>query len=359
MGDRYESIVDEPVRGVIGDMSFLARPGLESMRRAVRGEVSRPPIHHLTGLTPTEAGLGTMTFTMPVTPWLEDAAGIIWGGVFAFVADAPISLALYTGLPPGKLLTTTELSINYLRPATRDSGQLTGRARSVYLGRDVGVAEATVEDRRGRTMAHATTRCVLMDVPFDPDLADVPPVTDVEDPPDPYLRDAPEWAWQDLSVFHGEKVPTMRKFTDGTYPPGPVMLLTGARFLEADVGRAVMSWPASPWFSAGGPAMYGGAIAWACDTAMTSAVWSSLDADAAAATLDLQVRFLRPVMLDGSPLTITGEVRHRGRSIRVAQAEVMDANGKRVALASGSSMVIPGGIEQLAKGRRADEIVGL
>ena len=75
--------------------------------------------------------------------------------------------------------------------------------------------------------------------------------------------------------------------------------------------------------------------------------------------MDLQVRFLRPVMLDGSSLTVIGEVRHSGRTIRVGQAEVLDAAGKRVALATGSSMVIPGGIERLKKGHKAEEIVGL
>ena len=359
MGGAMEPIINEPVRGTIGDMSFLRLPGLDAMRRAVRGEAPRPPIHHLTGLRPTEAGLGRMTFSMPVTPWLEDAAGIIWGGVFAFFADAPISLALYTGLPPGKLPTTSELSINYLRPATRDTGTLIGRARSVYLGRDVGVSEATIEDRHGRTLAHATTRCVVVDIPFDADAALGLPAEIIDEPVDPYLRTPPDTAWSELSVFEGEKVPSMRRFVDGVHPPGPVQLLTGARFMSVEHGRAAMSWPASPWFSAGGPAMYGGALAWACDTAIASAVWSSLDADAVSASLDLQVRFLRPVMLDGSNLTIIGQVRHAGRSIKVAEAEVLDANGKRVALATGSSLVIPGGIEQLKTGRRSDQIVGL
>ncbi len=253
-----EPMINEPVRGTIGDMSFLRLPGLDAMRRAVRGEAPRPPIHHLTGLRPTEAGLGRMTFSMPVTPWLEDAAGIIWGGVFAFFADAPISLALYTGLPPGKLPMTSELSINYLRPATRDTGTMIGRARSVYLGRDVGVSEATIEDRHGRTLAHATTRCVVVDIPFDSDAELGLPAENIDEPADPYLRTPPDSAWSELSVFEGEKVPSMRRFVDGVHPPGPVQLLTGARFMSVEHGRAAMSWPASPWFSAGGPAMYGG-----------------------------------------------------------------------------------------------------
>ncbi len=217
-----DSIINEPVRGTIGDMSFLAVPGIDALRRAVRGEAPRPPIHHLTGITPTEVGLGKMTFKMPVTRWLEDAVGIIWGGVYAFFADAPISLALYSGLPAGKLLSTSELSINYLRPATRDSGHLIGRAQSVYLGREVGVSEATIEDQHGRTLAHATTRCVIQDFPVDPDIEPSVPEPPITDPPDPYLRTPPDDAWQDPAIFDTDKIPVMKKFIDGVISPGPV-----------------------------------------------------------------------------------------------------------------------------------------
>ncbi|MCH7937050.1 MAG: hypothetical protein IH994_08185 [Proteobacteria bacterium] len=80
-------------------------------------------------------------------------------------------------------------------------------------------------------------------------------------------------------------------------------------------------------------------------------------ADAVAASLDLQIRFLRPVKLDGRKLTVSASVRHSGRTIRVAEAEVFDADSRRVALASGSSMVIRGGIEMLKQGISTEEIV--
>lgn len=314
-------------------------------------------MHHLIGLTPTEAGLGSMTFTLPVTRWLEDSVGVIWGGVYALLADAPISTALYTGLAPGKFVSTSELSINYLRPANTGSGNLIGRGRSVYLGREVGVSEATIEDSRGRTMAHATTRCVIRSVPFDPgsELMSPPPI--VDEPLDPYLRDPPAEATLDLSIWAGDRLETQKKLIDGSLPPSPISLLTGVDFLSVEPGRASGSIPASPWFSVGQPVMYGGVIAWACDTFLTGAVWSTLDPGAVAASLDLQVRFLRPVPLDGRGITLEGHVIHHGRSIRVAHAEATDADGKRIAIASGSSLVIPGGMDLLMAGRRPEEIV--
>jgi uncharacterized protein (TIGR00369 family) len=352
-----DSIVSEPVRGTIGDTTALRLPGLEAMRRAVRGKAPSPPIHHLFGLQPTEVGLGTATFAMPVTPWLQDVTGLIWGGTFAIIADAPIASALYTGLPPGKVVSTSELSINYLRPTTTDSGRLMGRARSVFLGRNVGVSEATIEDAVGRTMAHATTRCVIQDLPFDPDAELAERGAPIVDPPDPYRRELPDGLLRDISMWDQVRKVDIQRSMSGTGARGPIQALTGLDFVHAKVGAVSSTLPASPWFSAGGPAMYGGLLAWACDSALTGAVWSTLDAGAIAPSLDLQVRFLRPVMLDGSILDISGWVVHSGRSIRVAQAEVTNSEGKKVAIATGSSLVIEGAVDQMVAGGRPDEVI--
>jgi uncharacterized protein (TIGR00369 family) len=351
-------IAGEPVRGLLGDVSALQLPGIEAARMYVRRELPLPPIHHLIGLTPTQVGLGTMTFVMPVTSWLEDNIGIIWGGVYPLLADAPISMALYTGLPPGKTLTTSELSINYLRPPLSTSERLVARGRSVYLGRDVGVAEATIEDANGRTMAHATTRCVILDVPVEPDASLPKPADAITEPPDPYLRPVPDGLRVDPSIWQGDRIATQRRFISGELPLGPIQALTDLRLVDVDAGRAEVTMPASPWLSAGAPAMYGGAIAYACDSGLTAAVWSTLPGEAIAASLDLQVRFLRPVFLDGRPLRVAASVRHEGRRIRLAEADVFDGDGKRVAFAMGSSMVIPGAIEKLSQGRTPEEIVG-
>ena len=352
-----DPIIKETVRGVYGDFSWAKVPGLESARRFVAGSMPKPPIHHLIGLTPTEAGLGTMTFSMPITEWLQDSSGIIWGGIYPLLADAPISMSLLTGLPPGKALTTSELSINYIRPPSLKSGTLIGRGRSVYLGREVGVAEATVEDSHGRTMAHATTRCVILDVPIDSNNEIQKPNAYDSDSPDPYLRSIPEGSVLGPSVWDGDKISAQRLLISSESIPSPIEILTGLEFLSIDEGRSRLSWTASPWFSAGSPFIYGGVLALACDSAMGGAVWSTLDNSAVAASLDMQIRFLRPVKLDGRKLTITGAVRHSGRMIRVAEAEVFDADGRRVALATGSSMVIPGGVEKLKQGISAEAIV--
>jgi Thioesterase superfamily len=60
------------------------------------------------------------------------------------------------------------------------------------------------------------------------------------------------------------------------------------------------------------------------------------------APVDLKVYFLRPVLPDGRDLVARGTVIHRGRSMAVGTSDVFDADGKKVALATGSAVILPG-----------------
>ena len=52
--------------------------------------------------------------------------------------------------------------------------------------------------------------------------------------------------------------------------------------------------------------------------------------------------FLRPVSPDGRDLIARGTVIHRGRSIAIGTSEGSDGDGKKVAVATGSAVILPG-----------------
>ena len=58
--------------------------------------------------------------------------------------------------------------------------------------------------------------------------------------------------------------------------------------------------------------------------------------------MDLKVYFLRPVSPDGRDLIAEGAVMHRGRSVAIGTSQVFDADGKKVAVATGSALILPG-----------------
>jgi len=132
-------IWQEPVRGGYGDVRFLGLDGMERLRVASKGTMPAPPIHHLTGLRPVEGDVGTATYQMPASPWWQTSAGVFTPGVMAFLADAPLGAAVSTMLPAGKVLTTSDITMNYLRPASVESERLIGRARAIQVGQTLGL----------------------------------------------------------------------------------------------------------------------------------------------------------------------------------------------------------------------------
>ena len=57
-------------------------------------------------------------------------------------------------------------------------------------------------------------------------------------------------------------------------------------------------------------------------------------------SLDLKVNYLRPVVPDGTMLTSRAQLVHRGRSMALATAELFNEEGKKIAVASSSAMVL-------------------
>ncbi len=351
-------IVDEPPRGAIGDLRPFQRRGFEGLRSIMRGDLPVAPPSRMFGSRVTDVGLGKATFSMPVTRWIEDGFGIMWAGVFALFADAPLGTALWTGLPAGKTATTSELNMSFVRPATRETSVLVGRAETIHLSRQVGLSTVSITDQNGRLLAWGSTKCLIIDVPVDPDIELPEPDTGPVDPPDPYLREPPPgdaYVTQD-EIINGVPIEIQRRLVNKEYV-FPIHRTTGLSVSSIDDGVGTLTLPTSPWFSNGGPSVYGGVLAWLADHAMGGAVYSTLGPGDVFGTLDLNVRFMRPALINSGDLTAHGEVTHRGRRVRMAAADIVNSEGKRVAMATSSVLLLPGGVREMAKGRLPDEIV--
>ena len=351
------NIIDERPRGSIGDLRAFQKPGLETFRRYIRGELPAPPMCRLLGMRPTEVTLGKATFTMPLTRWLEDGFGLYWGGVYALLADAPLAAAIWTTLPAGKVITTSELSMSFVRPMSRKTTNMIGRAETIHAGNQVGLSMIQITDNEGRMLAFGSTRCLISDVPVDVQAEYSPPDVGPSDQPDPYLRSAPEDGYFNLDqVMNGTPIELQRKAIAGE-KTFPIWRLTGYRPVSVSDGHISSVLPSSPWFSNGGPAIYGGLLAWAAEFTMGAAVYSTLGAGDVFATLDMHIRFTRPALIDSGNFILDATVNHRGRQLRVTSCNVDNAEGKRVAIATSSALVVQGGVRELLKGRLPEEIL--
>ncbi|MGH2926320.1 MAG: PaaI family thioesterase [Solirubrobacterales bacterium] len=345
MAGEAAAIWREEVRGSYPDQRMIALPGRQRLEGWRSGLSPPPPLAHLTGARPVGFGSGTADAEMPASPWLAASNGLITGGTLAILADIAFGCSVETELPAATPYTTAELSLSFLRPAP-PGGILSAGGQAIHVGRSVGLSEAFILDRESeRLVAHGTSRLTIFP-PIDP--APEPPsdLTPFEPEPsetqDPYLRPAPEGVlsqeiWSELP---GAEI--LRRQLAGRLPPPPLHHLTGIRMTGYGERWASASMPSSEWLASPSRRIQGGAIAMLADFAMLIAVQTTTPAGLAFAGLDLKVNFLRPAEPGDHELVARGDVVHAGRSIAITRAVVESAEGKRVALATGSSMYLPG-----------------
>lgn len=341
-------IHDEPVRGsfaYLDQPGLFSLPALEQLQRFIERRLPDPPLTHLSGLVVEGASEGATTWSIPASPWWQTAAGVFGGGALAFIADAALAGATFTMAPAGTAIVSSDFSMNFLEPAGPWSERLYAKGTVIDVGRRQGLSEARVEDARGSLLAHATSRCVLQPLPFDPPepperLAVIEQL--IFDTPDPYLRPVeggavPQAVWDETSGLD-----LVRLWRKKETAPSPSCSLLGLRLVEVAEGSVTLAAPASTWFCTGFGTFYGGAVSAIADSAIEAAVTTTLPKSASFGTLDLKVHYLRPVMPDGRNLVARATVEQRGRTIAVSTARIEDADGRRVAMATGSAMISEG-----------------
>ncbi len=309
------------------------------LRASIERALPDPPLSRLTGLRLSEAGLGMASAAMPASLWWQSGAGVFLAGTIAFVADLPLGCAVLTSAPPGVLVTSSELSVSFLRPATIRSQSIIGRARLIHSTRSLGLAEATIEDGRGRLLGHATSRCVMF--PGSRTMLSSRPHRDASSLPDPYLREVEGDVYGQEYWDSTAGIDVMRQTAAGLFRP-PVFRLMGLRGVAASEGEMRMAMPISEWLCNAFGVVYGGAMALLADAAMTLAAGSTVPAATAFSPLDMKIHFLRPVLPSDGELTASARVLHRGRTIAVVTCEIVDPQDRLVAQASGSVLILPG-----------------
>ncbi|MDD5564903.1 MAG: PaaI family thioesterase [Thermoanaerobaculaceae bacterium] len=330
-------IWEEPAWGAYASREDLERPGLERMRLLARPDSLQPPISHLTGLSYVEVGAGLTTCAMPASRWFLAATGGFSGGVLALPADAALGGALVTLLEPGQILTTSELSLSYLRPATASAGALIARGRLVHASRTLGLSDVFIEDGRGRLLAHGSSRCVFLPTPAR--MRFPPPKPRPDGVPDPYRRPAVGEPVEEMFGERGYKE-MFDAWQRDELPAPPLCNFFGLRPVEHAPGTMTWALPATEWLNNAFGVIYGGALAILADSAIAGAIWMTMDRGQILASLNLHVYFFRPVLADGRDMVGRGTVTRSGRSLRVAGAEVFDADGNLVAMGTGSAKLV-------------------
>jgi uncharacterized protein (TIGR00369 family) len=126
----------------------------------------------------------------------------------------------------------------------------------------------------------------------------------------------------------------------GELPPPPIADLLGFEPRDLDPGRVTFTFrPAEQHYNPLGM-VHGGVSATLLDTVMGCAVHSVLPKGAGYSTLDISVRYLRPVTVETGPVLATGTLVHRGRRVATAEGRLVDTAQGRILATSTSTLLV-------------------
>ena len=126
----------------------------------IREAFASVPYAKFLGLELGEMKSGEASLHLAVRDELRQNRGVMHGGAVASLIDTASAFAVVTQLEPDERVTTTDLTIHYLRPVT--SGRLTATARTVRAGRRLFVLSVEVIDDQQKLVATAVTTYIKL-----------------------------------------------------------------------------------------------------------------------------------------------------------------------------------------------------
>ena len=88
--------------------------------------------------------------------------GSVHGGWYATILDSALGCAIHTALPAGKIYTTVDLNITFLRALTEQSGSVRCEGKIIHFGGSIATAEGRITGKDGTLYATGTTTCLVM-----------------------------------------------------------------------------------------------------------------------------------------------------------------------------------------------------
>ena len=126
----------------------------EKLERA-RSAFAAVPYAKFLGLQLGEVRQGEVSIHLDIRDELKQNQGVVHGGAIASLIDTASAFAVLTQIDPAERVTTTDLTIHYLRPAI--TGGMVATARIIRGGRRLFVLSVDVHDSADALIATAVT----------------------------------------------------------------------------------------------------------------------------------------------------------------------------------------------------------
>ena len=135
--------------------------GLEYMRMLASGELEPSGMAELMGFRLIEVNEGHAVFAIEPDERHYNGLGIAHGGLAATILDSATGCAINTMMPAGRIFTTLEMKINFVRPIKRETGEVLCEAHVIHVGSRIATADGRIVDRQGKLYAHGSATCIL------------------------------------------------------------------------------------------------------------------------------------------------------------------------------------------------------
>ncbi|MCC5858810.1 MAG: PaaI family thioesterase [Ectothiorhodospiraceae bacterium] len=145
--------------------AIASRSGLEFLQAVFSGELPHPPIGETLNFLPIRAEYGRVVFQGTPMAAHYNPIGSVHGGWAATLLDSCVGCAVQSVLPKGKGYTTLELKVNFVRGLSPETGPVRAEGTVVHAGSRTATAEGRLVDAAGKLYAHATTTCLIMELP--------------------------------------------------------------------------------------------------------------------------------------------------------------------------------------------------
>lgn len=154
-----------PGPGLASPSQVAGKSGLQVMQAMLAGEIPYAEIARTLDFTVIEIGPGRAVFQGTPLQRHLNPLGTVHGGWFATLLDSALGCAVQTMLPPGRGYTTAELSVNMVKAITPQLPRVRAEGRVLHCGRQLATAEARLAGPDGTLYAHATTTCLVFELP--------------------------------------------------------------------------------------------------------------------------------------------------------------------------------------------------
>jgi uncharacterized protein (TIGR00369 family) len=113
-------------------------------------------------LAEVAASADEVSLSMPVTPTVVHAGGVVCGQALMAAADTAMILALSANLGEFRPMTTVQLQTSFLKPVPGDADQVRVVCTLLRRGRNLAFGEIRLLTPQGQLAAHATCTYAIL-----------------------------------------------------------------------------------------------------------------------------------------------------------------------------------------------------